>query len=98
MEAWITWGFQLLITGMIGAITYFWKKQSDRIDAEMKKLSARVEQVDAKHAAKTADIQKELAALKADLPLVYVLREDFLRVMNSVEGKLDKLLYQNKGG
>ncbi len=94
----MTWGFQLIITGMIGAITYFWKKQSDRIDAGLKELSARVEQVDAKHTQDTADIQKELAALKADLPLVYVLREDFLRVMNSVEGKLDKLLYQNKGG
>ncbi|HWP52221.1 MAG TPA: hypothetical protein VN626_11045 [Clostridia bacterium] len=89
----MTWGFQLLITGMIGAITYFWKKQSDRIDAGMKKLSDRVEQVDAKR----DELQKELAALKADLPLVYVLREDFLRVMNNVDTKLDQLLYKHKG-
>lgn len=89
----MTWGFQLLITGMIGAITYFWKKQSDRIDAGMKKLSDRVEQVDAKR----DELQKELAALKADLPLVYVLREDFLRVMNNVDAKLDQLLYKHKG-
>lgn len=48
------------------------------------------------------DIEKvktELSELKSDLPLVYVLREDFIRTLNNVDkqmgdmnGKLDKIL------
>ncbi len=48
------------------------------------------------------DIEKvktEFSELKSDLPLVYVLREDFIRTLNNVDkqmgdmnGKLDKIL------
>lgn len=50
----------------------------------------------------SVDIEKvktELSELKSDLPLVYVLREDFIRTLNNVDkqmgdmnGKLDKIL------
>ncbi|EPR07773.1 hypothetical protein [Ruminiclostridium papyrosolvens] len=50
----------------------------------------------------TFDIEKvktELSELKSDLPLVYVLREDFIRTLNNVDknmgdmnGKLDRIL------
>ena len=50
---------------------------------------------------KTAQIEKveeKLNDLKADLPLLYVTREDYIRVMNRVEDKLDQILYgSNKG-
>ncbi|ADY54897.1 hypothetical protein Sgly_3147 [Syntrophobotulus glycolicus DSM 8271] len=49
------------------------------------------------------DIEKvktELSELKSDLPLVYVLREDFIRTLNNVDkqmgdmnAKLDKILH-----
>lgn len=39
------------------------------------------------------DVQKQITDLKADLPLVYVTREDYIRVMTRVEDKLDQLLY-----
>lgn len=48
------------------------------------------------------DIEKvktELSELKSDLPLVYVLREDYIRTLNNVDkqmgdmnGKLDKII------
>ena len=38
---------------------------------------------------------RELNDLKADLPLIYVTREDFVRIMNRVEDKLDLLLYNS---
>jgi mRNA-degrading endonuclease YafQ of YafQ-DinJ toxin-antitoxin module len=51
----------------------------------------------------TVDIEKvktELSELKSDLPLVYVLREDFIRTLNNVDKqmgdmnmKLDKILH-----
>jgi septation ring formation regulator EzrA len=44
-------------------------------------------------------VKKELSDLKSDLPLVYVLREDFIRTLNNVDkqmgnmnDKLDKIL------
>ena len=35
-------------------------------------------------------MEKELANLKADFPMVYVLREDFIRSMNSVEASMKR--------
>ncbi|PYG86723.1 hypothetical protein LY28_02749 [Ruminiclostridium sufflavum DSM 19573] len=53
------------------------------------------------------DIEKvktELSDLKSDLPLVYVLREDFIRTLNNVDkqmrdmnGKLDKIIQLKAG-
>ena len=44
------------------------------------------------------ELQEKLNDLKADLPLLYVTREDYIRVMNRVEDKLDQILYgSNKG-
>ena len=37
----------------------------------------------------------ELGDLKADLPLIYTTREDFIRVSNNIDQKLDKLLYRS---
>lgn len=44
-------------------------------------------------------VENELSQLKADIPIVYVLREDFVRSlnnvdnkMNSIENKIDKIL------
>ena len=52
----------------------------------IKKTLATLEEADKRNAAQIAD-------LKADLPLVYVTREDYIRVMNRVEDKLDQILY-----
>ena len=41
-------------------------------------------------------LDKNLNDLKADLPLIYVTREDYIRVMNRVEDKLDQILYGGK--
>ena len=49
-----------------------------------------------KNAAKIAEVEDKLNDLKADLPLVYVTREDYIRVMNRVEEKLDKILYSRE--
>ena len=49
---------------------------------------------DKKNADDIAAVRSELGDLKADLPLVYVVREDFIRVSNNIDSKLDKLLYR----
>ena len=42
-----------------------------------------------------AAVRGELGDLKADLPLIYTTREDFIRVSNNIDQKLDKLLYRS---
>lgn len=71
----------LLCTLVVGAMTFF-----------MKKTLTTLEEADKKNAADIREVSKELNDLKSDLPLIYVTREDYIRIMNRVEDKLDKLL------
>lgn len=72
----------LLCTLVVGALTFFFKKTLSTL-----------EDADKKNAADIREVSKELNDLKSDLPLIYVTREDYIRIMNRVEDKLDKLLY-----
>ena len=76
----------LICTLAVGALTYFFKK-----------TLANLERADEKNAAKINEVEGKLNDLKADLPLLYVTREDYIRVMNRVEDKLDQILYGKKG-
>lgn len=72
----------LLSTIVVGALAFFFKKTLTSL-----------ENADKKNAEDIRDLRKEVNELKADLPLVYVTREDYIRVMTRVEDKLDRLLY-----
>lgn len=102
----VTYVLQTLATLLIGALGFFIKRALDdfkkaikenreecqKSEAELKK---RIEAADDK----AETLRADLAQLKADLPLVYTLREDFIRTLNNVDrrmgdidGKLDRLL------
>jgi len=72
----------LLCTVVVGALTFF-----------LKKTLTGLEEADKKNAAQIEKVEEKLNDLKADLPLIYVTREDYIRIMNRVEDKLDQLLY-----
>lgn len=72
----------LLCTIVVGALAYF-----------IKKTLATLEETDRKEADRIDKVEEKLNDLKADLPLVYVTREDYIRVMNRVEDKLDQIIY-----
>lgn len=72
----------LLCTLVVGALTFF-----------IKKTLSSLENADKKNAERIDKVEERLNDLKADLPLVYVTREDYIRVMNRVEDKLDQILY-----
>ena len=72
----------LLCTLIVGVLSFF-----------IKKTLATLEEADKKNATDIREVSKELSDLKSDLPLIYVTREDYIRIMNRVEDKLDKLLY-----
>ena len=75
-------GASLLCTLVVGALTFF-----------IKKTLTTLEDADKKNADRIDKLEEKLGDLKADLPLVYVTREDYIRVMNKVEDKLDQILY-----
>lgn len=102
----VTYVLQGAATLLIGALGFFLKRTLDdfrkaikenreeyqKSEAELKKL---IESTDGK----AETLRADLAQLKADLPLVYTLREDFIRTLNNVDkkmgdmdGKLDRLL------
>ena len=78
----------LICTLVVGALTFF-----------VKRTLTDQEKADEQNKAKIEAVEEKLNDLKADLPLVYVTREDYIRVMNRVEDKLDQILYggQAKG-
>lgn len=72
----------LLCTLVVGALTFF-----------IKKTLTTLEEADKKNATQIEKVEEKLNDLKADLPLLYVTREDYIRIMNRVEDKLDQLPY-----
>ena len=70
-------------------------KVEDSISKTADKLIELTNAADKANADKIAKVEDKLNDLKADLPLLYVTREDYIRIMNRVEEKLDRLLYGN---
>lgn len=101
---------------IIGALVYLAKMMindikssisgfGDRLDTAMKSFDERIDKVEEKHEKDMKQVQAELNNIKSDLPMTFVLREDYFRVMNGVEGKmnsmdekLNRLLLNSVGG
>lgn len=81
--------FQTVITAIIGVAAWGVKNAIGEMKAAVSELKA----ADKKNAEEIAAVRGELGDLKADLPLIYTTREDFIRVSNNIDQKLDKLLY-----
>lgn len=82
--------FQTVITAIIGVAAWGVKNAIGEMKAAVSELKA----ADKKNAEEIAAVRTELGEFKADLPLVYTTREDFIRVSNNIDSKLDKLLYR----
>jgi len=72
----------IVCTVIVGALSFF-----------IKKTFSDLECADRKNAEQIEDLKEKFNDLKSDLPLIYVTREDFIRIMNRVEDKLDQLIY-----
>lgn len=77
----------LLPTAAVGVLGFF-----------LKRTLKALESADEKNATRIREVEKEVNDLKADMPLLYVTREDYIRVMNRVEEKLDRILYSGCAG
>ena len=91
--------FSFLSTLIVGALAYFMKRTLDSYQKADEMNAADIKEVDKKHTEEVEKLKTQINELKSDLPLVYVLREDFIRTLNNVDKqmsdinvKLDKIL------
>ena len=94
------WIIQLATTSLIGVFGFFVKGTMNKIETGIKDNDLKIKEVNND----VTQLRTELNDLKADLPFVYTLREDFIRSlnnvdtkMNNIDGKLDKLIQIKSG-
>lgn len=83
--------FQTVITTIIGIAAWGVKNALGTITATI----AELKRADTQNAEQIARVEEKLNDLAKDLPLIYVTREDFIRVTNNIDSKLDKILYRS---
>ena len=81
----------LLCTLVVGALTYFFKKTLTSLEDADKKNAADIQVEAQKREQGLKELTTQFNDLKSDLPLVYTLREDFIRSMNSVDNNISGL-------
>ena len=81
----------LLCALVVGALTYFIKKTLVSLEEADKKNAADIREEARRREEDLKDLSGQLNDLKSDLPLVYTLREDFIRSMNSVDHNMSEL-------
>ena len=81
----------LLCTLVDGALTYFFKKTLTSLEDADKKNAADIQVEAQKREQGLKELTTQFNDLKSDLPLVYTLREDFIRSMNSVDHNISGL-------
>lgn len=98
--------FADVMAGMIalggGVMTYFIKKWfagieegnrkiQERIEQNDKKVNERIDRLEEKNDEDIQGIRSEISQMKENLPLVYVLREDYIRLANNIEKNIHEL-------
>ena len=81
----------LLCTLVVGALTYFIKKTLVSLEEADKRNAADIREEERKREQDIKDLSGQLNDIKSDMPLVYTLREDFIRSMNSVDHNMSEL-------
>lgn len=81
----------LLCTLVVGALTYFIKKTLTSLEDADKKNAADIQEEARKREQELKELTGQFNDLKSDMPLVYTLREDFIRSMNSVDRNISGL-------
>lgn len=102
----LNWIFQTAMTVGIGIIAYFMKRLMDESKSTDEALIRKLEETQARIEAERRESQqrdnelaKQINDLKTDLPFMYVLKEDWIRVsdatdkkISSMDSKVDKIL------
>ena len=82
--------FQTVITAIIGVASWGVKNAI----GEMKSAITKLEAADKNNADDIAAVRGEFFFIYSEITVIYTTREDFIRVSNNIDQKLDKLLYR----
>ena len=63
----------------------------EQIEQNDKKVNERIDRLEQKSDEDLQKIKDEVSQMKADLPIVYVLREDYIRVADNMEKNMKEL-------
>lgn len=102
----LNWIFETVIMVGIGAIAYFMKKQMEESQSadegilkKIEETQLRIEAERRESLSRDNELSKQITELKADMPFIYVVKEDWIRISNatdekikSIDGKVDKIL------
>lgn len=103
VEFWTVVSFLLTFMGFVGGLAkWLFSKTEERQAARFASLEQALQQ----SASNWGELEKEFMRFKADLPLNYVRREDYIRGQTVIEAELDALYnklevvqqYRNTGG
>ncbi|MDL7626383.1 hypothetical protein QS654_25380 [Escherichia coli] len=103
VEFWTVVSFLLTFMRFVGGLAkWLFSKTEERQAARFASLEQALQQ----SASNWVELEKEFMRFKADLPLNYVRREDYIRGQTVIEAKLDALYnklevvqqYRNTGG
>lgn len=81
----------LLCTLVVGALTYFIKKTLVSLEDADKKNADDIRAEAAKRERELKELSGQFNDLKNELPIVFTLREDFIRSMNNVDLNIGKV-------
>ena len=82
--------FKLLVSQQTAKIDAGFKAQKEAMESQNKRLD-RIEQAGREEGNNWNRIEREIMALKADLPLNYVRREDYVQAIATIMAKLDAM-------
>ncbi len=92
------WQLVLLLLSFFGCVAAFGKvllsQVMTNVDLRFEELAQRLAAIEATGAAELTQwrrVERDLLELKADMPLHYVRREDYIRGQSVIEAKLDGL-------
>lgn len=88
VEFWTVVGFLITFMSFVGGMAkWLFSKAEERQAARFTSLEQSLQQ----SASNWGELEKEFMRFKADLPLNYVRREDYIRGQTVIEAKLDAL-------
>lgn len=67
------------------------KEIREKIDSNDAKVNERIDKLEKRTDADIQSIRKEINGMKSDFPITYVLREDYIRIMNNVETNIKEV-------
>lgn len=88
----ISFILQLILTSVFGFIAKSIDRTVKQLKVDILENKHRIEKTEEKQSQQMEKMRQEFAALKSDLPLVYTLREDYIRVQQSQEKQINTLI------